>query len=152
MRYRFESCSRHSTNNANDSVSRHLRRSHVLSLVSEIYGKYQTPNRPQPFGQLRTEWAFLQQKRLTKALNGNSQRPDVNHSARVFNKHCWSQCFNFSTFSCRGTATGDTVAQVVEQLPFKQCVAGSIPVSCHWFIVMLPFWILLGQGESHWAC
>ena len=51
-------------------------------------GKYQTPNRPQPFGQLRTEWAFLQQKRLTKALNGNSQRPDVNHSARVFNKHC----------------------------------------------------------------
>ena len=39
-------------------------------------------------GQLRTEWAFLQQKRLTKALNGNSQRPDVNHSTRIFNKHC----------------------------------------------------------------
>ena len=40
------------------------------------------------YSQLRTEWAFLQQKRLTKARNGNSQRPDVNHSARVFNKHC----------------------------------------------------------------
>ena len=52
--------------------------SYPLLVKLMVNTKHQTVH--SHLGQLRTEWTFLQQKRLTKALNGNSQRPDVNHS------------------------------------------------------------------------